>query len=133
MGNRRSEVNFHISDPAGAATGEVRQRVVSHHVDFRASFAQAPVANLLNEFRAFFQNRLVGSLVHVVNSETGLFQGVEHLVGAEIAGFAAEFFSQCNTDCRRGMSDHEFLRIFKSSDDVVYEAHLFDGAERAGA
>ena len=31
------------------------------------------------------------------------------------------------------MSDHEFLRIFKSSDDVVYEAHLFDGAERAGA
>ena len=31
------------------------------------------------------------------------------------------------------MSDHEFLRIFKSCDDVVDEAHLFNGAERAGA
>ena len=60
--------------------------MVSHHVDFRASFAQAPVANLLNEFRTFFQNCLVGSLVHVVNSEAGLFQGIKHLIGAEIAG-----------------------------------------------
>ena len=63
--------------------------------------------------------------------ENGMRSGTEPT--AQIAGFAAEFFSQCNTDCRRGMSDHEFLRIFKSSDDVVYEAHLFDGAERAGA
>ena len=67
--------------------------MVSHHVDFRASLAQAPVANLLNEFRTFFQNCLVGSLVHVVNSEAGLLQGIKHLIGAEIAGFAAEFFS----------------------------------------
>jgi hypothetical protein len=107
--------------------------MVSHHVDFRTSFPQAPVANLLNEFRTFFQNRLVSGLVHVINSETGLFQGIEHLIGAEVAGFTAEFFSQCDTDCRRGMSDHEFLRIFKSCDDVVDEAHLFNSAERAGA
>ena len=93
MGNRRSEVDFHVSDPAGAAAGEMRQRVVSHLVNFRASFAEAPVANLLNEFCTFLENCLVGSLVHVVNSETGLFQGVEHLIGAKIAGFAAEFFS----------------------------------------
>ena len=63
--------------------------MVSLHVDFRASFAQAPEANLLNEFRTFFLNCLVGSLVHVVNCEAGLFHGIKHLVGAEIAGLAA--------------------------------------------
>ena len=73
--------------------------MVSHHVDFRTSFPQAPVANLLNEFRTFFQNRLVSGLVHVINSETGLFQGIEHLIGAEVAGFTAEFIKKVRYWC----------------------------------
>ena len=110
----------------------MRERVLALFINFRAAFAEDPVLDLLDEFRAFFNDRLVGRRVAVVGDEASSFKRVDELFGREFTRFAAEFFTDRDADSRRGLSDDNAVLRVKDAFDLVDEAHLFDGVERAG-
>ena len=133
-GQMRHEVGverFAVANPGRAAAGEVRQRMMRGAFEFGTALAQNPVLDLAHEFRAFFHDGLVGRAVHVVGLEAELFEGVHHLIGAEVARLAAEFFGDRNANCGRRMRHDNVLLVSEHFVDHVDEAHLFDGVERA--
>ena len=71
----------------------MRERVLTLFINLRTTFAENPILDLLDEFRAFFNDRLVSSRVAVIGDETGCFKRVDELFGGEFTRFAAEFFA----------------------------------------
>ena len=138
-GLRRGEVRKHVGvirfgvlHPGRAAGREVRERVLALFVDFRTTFAEDPILDLLNEFRAFFDDGLVGRAVAVVDHEAELFKRVDHLFGRERTGLAAEFFAERNANGGRGLGHDHAVLVGEDVFDFVDEAHLLDRVERAG-
>lgn len=125
-------VRFGVFHPCRAATGKVRERMLALFVDLRATFAEDPILDLLDEFCAFFNDRLVGRAIAVVDDEAELFKGVDHLFGREFASLATEFFAKRNTDGGRGVCDADTVLRIEDAFNFIHKAHLLDGVKRAG-
>ena len=110
----------------------MRERMVSHLLHIGAAVAEKPVLNLLNEFRTFFQNRLVGGAVAVIDLEAESFEGIAHLFRRQFAGLAAEFFGDGHADGGRRMADADAALVGELLFHLFNKAHLFDSVERAG-
>ena len=125
-------IRFSVLHPGRAAGSKVRERVLGHFIDFWAAFAEDPVLNLLDEFRPFFNDRLVCCAVAVVYNKAHLFESIDKLFGRKFAGFTAKLFTDGHANSGRRMRNHNAVWIIKHAFDFVDEAHLFDSAERAG-
>ena len=110
----------------------MRERMLCHFIDFRTALAENPILNFLDEFRTFFNDRLVSRAVAVIHDKTHFFESVDELFGRKFAGFSAEFFTDRHANRRRRMRNDDSFGVVEHALDFVDEAHLFDGAERAG-